>query len=411
MTIGERIIQKRKELGLSQEALGDQMGVSRQAIYKWESDAALPEIEKLVALSKLFGVSVGWLLGVEEESAPEQANADSLNETQLDMVEQIVKRYIQFQPVPKPRKKWPWVLAACLLMLVFIQLFGRIDQLSSQYSNLHYSVSSITGSVNSQINGLANRVEEILKAQNQLTAEFNTELESFDYRNNTVTISMKAVPKTFVQGMNAVFVVESGGVPQEIECTPQAGGGFSAEAEVALTDSITITVVFVTPDGTRQTQVLESYSRLLSDSFPELRINDYDLMFVKLPAGKLIMENWYVTTREEGPGKGNAQITQYRLGIFLNQKLIGWAEPCEKPKTFYGDYTDQQFFRMPKLALENLQEGDIITVAAQVTDSYGREFMACHIPYAVEYESDGELRLNCVSVVSYDRDPAKWILD
>ena len=59
MTIGQRIAQKRKEQGLSQEALGDRLGLSRQAIYKWESDAALPEIEKLVALSRLFGVSVG----------------------------------------------------------------------------------------------------------------------------------------------------------------------------------------------------------------------------------------------------------------------------------------------------------------------------------------------------------------
>ena len=38
MTLGQRIAQKRKELGLSQEALGEQLGVSRQAIYKWESE-------------------------------------------------------------------------------------------------------------------------------------------------------------------------------------------------------------------------------------------------------------------------------------------------------------------------------------------------------------------------------------
>ena len=66
MTIGQRIAQKRKELALSQEALGDQLGVSRQSIYKWESDTALPEIDKLIALSRLYGVSVGWLLGVED---------------------------------------------------------------------------------------------------------------------------------------------------------------------------------------------------------------------------------------------------------------------------------------------------------------------------------------------------------
>ena len=70
MTLGQRIAQKRKEPGLSQEALGDRLGVSRQSIYKWESDSALPEIDKLIALSKLFGVTVGWLLGMEETAAP-----------------------------------------------------------------------------------------------------------------------------------------------------------------------------------------------------------------------------------------------------------------------------------------------------------------------------------------------------
>ena len=78
MTVGQRIAQKRKELGLSHEALGDRLGVSRQSIYKWESDSALPEVEKLITLAKLFGVSVGWLLGVEEDAAPEAAPSGEL---------------------------------------------------------------------------------------------------------------------------------------------------------------------------------------------------------------------------------------------------------------------------------------------------------------------------------------------
>ncbi len=51
MTLGQHIAQKRRELGLSQEQLSQEMGVSRQAIYKWESDATVPEIDKLIALS------------------------------------------------------------------------------------------------------------------------------------------------------------------------------------------------------------------------------------------------------------------------------------------------------------------------------------------------------------------------
>lgn len=73
MTVGQRIAQKRKELGLSQEALGEQLGVSRQSIYKWESDTVLPEVEKLIALSRMFSVSVGWLLGEEDAETGEEA--------------------------------------------------------------------------------------------------------------------------------------------------------------------------------------------------------------------------------------------------------------------------------------------------------------------------------------------------
>ena len=97
MTTGQRIAAKRKELELSQEGLGERLGVSRQSIYKWESDASLPEIDKLVALSRLFNVPVGWLLGVEEESTQ---GSDPRSEEQLHMIEEIFRRYQQ-QAEPK----------------------------------------------------------------------------------------------------------------------------------------------------------------------------------------------------------------------------------------------------------------------------------------------------------------------
>ena len=117
MTIGQRIAQKRKELGLSQEALGSKLGVSRQSIYKWEADSALPEIDKLIALSRLFGVSVGWLLGVEDPpaSSREAAADGELTEAQLKMVEEIAGRYIAAQPAPRRRRRWPFVAAGLIL--------------------------------------------------------------------------------------------------------------------------------------------------------------------------------------------------------------------------------------------------------------------------------------------------------
>ena len=134
MTTGQRIAQKRKEAGLSQETLGAELGVSRQSIYKWESDTALPEIDKLVALSRRFGVTVGWLLGVEE--APETASApDSgeLTDAQLKMVEEITERYIAALPAPKPRKKWPYVLAALAVLCAAYNIYDSIRTIGRQF--------------------------------------------------------------------------------------------------------------------------------------------------------------------------------------------------------------------------------------------------------------------------------------
>ena len=66
MTLGRRIQELRKALGLSQEELGERLGISRQAISKWEGDQTIPELDKLIALSRLFGLTVGQLLGVEQ---------------------------------------------------------------------------------------------------------------------------------------------------------------------------------------------------------------------------------------------------------------------------------------------------------------------------------------------------------
>ncbi len=52
MTLGARIAALRKERGLSQEGLGELVGVSRQAVSKWESDSALPDVNNCVALSR-----------------------------------------------------------------------------------------------------------------------------------------------------------------------------------------------------------------------------------------------------------------------------------------------------------------------------------------------------------------------
>ncbi len=62
MTIGEKILQLRTELGISQEQLAERMEVSRQSVSKWEMDAALPQIDKVLLLCEMFDVTADELL-------------------------------------------------------------------------------------------------------------------------------------------------------------------------------------------------------------------------------------------------------------------------------------------------------------------------------------------------------------
>lgn len=71
MTTGEKITKYRKEKGYTQESFGEALGVTRQAVSKWESDITFPETDKLIMMSKLFNCSVDYLLNVELETIEE----------------------------------------------------------------------------------------------------------------------------------------------------------------------------------------------------------------------------------------------------------------------------------------------------------------------------------------------------
>lgn len=75
-TIGGRIGRLRKQKKLTQEYLAQQLGVSRQAVSKWETDQTLPDTANLMGLARLLGCTVGWLL-TGEEPMPEAMPADS----------------------------------------------------------------------------------------------------------------------------------------------------------------------------------------------------------------------------------------------------------------------------------------------------------------------------------------------
>ena len=70
MPLHEKILQLRTQLGLSQMEIAEQLGVSRQSVSKWETGQSVPDLDKLIKLSDLFGVSVDELVREEERPQP-----------------------------------------------------------------------------------------------------------------------------------------------------------------------------------------------------------------------------------------------------------------------------------------------------------------------------------------------------
>ena len=79
MTLAEKIIRLRKEQGWSQEELAHRLEVSRQAVSKWESMASVPDLDKILKLSQLFGVSTDYLL--KDDAAEEMGFAAEMSKT------------------------------------------------------------------------------------------------------------------------------------------------------------------------------------------------------------------------------------------------------------------------------------------------------------------------------------------
>lgn len=87
MTIGEKIQNLRKQRGMSQEQLAEALGVSRQAVSKWEAGQSVPDIDKIISICDYFGVTTDYILRNAEttQSQHEVAqNAYNMSEKELD---------------------------------------------------------------------------------------------------------------------------------------------------------------------------------------------------------------------------------------------------------------------------------------------------------------------------------------
>ena len=285
MTIGQRIANCRKQLGISQEALGEKLDVSRQAISKWEGDAALPEIDKLIALSRLFGVTVGWLLGVEEPVPQEQ---DPLTQEQLNAMEQLIKLYTtRGKSAPKPDRR-PLILSALALVLAAAALLSCLSHhtnLSNSLGNLSYQQITLMSdyeSLRSQMSQLqsADIAREIPDALHRFSFHLTPDTEE-----PKVLVQLSAIPKQHANETAVLAVRRNGQDVAFAECTWD-GTAYVAKQELPLENGYEYWLMITDPDGTQeQIPLADEQAENLTDSFSLSCQIEGEKVFLKMVDG------------------------------------------------------------------------------------------------------------------------------
>jgi len=120
---GEYLKKLRTENNLSQEKLGEKLGLSRQSISKWEQGNAVPDIENIMKLAKLYNVSVDSILNGEEDKKEETAKQENAPEKSIEP-----PAYIPEKEVPQKKKQkvhHTWVFYSYpVLMAILYALLG-----------------------------------------------------------------------------------------------------------------------------------------------------------------------------------------------------------------------------------------------------------------------------------------------
>lgn len=247
LTIGQRIAQQRKKQNLSQEALGEKVGVSRQAISKWEADASVPEIDKLIILSKLFGVSVGWLLGLEEgQTEPElpQKTEPSFWQTLLTYL-----------------KTLPGLRKLGIVLLVLVQLF-LYWQLVWCYNaaNEARMYASMAEHTTDMLELDIKALEEALEKRQEQEPGALLSVYCFETiqpeEHTKATVSFSAVPYSWQEGDTGTLYIQGRGIPtMQIPCHWD-GAFLTCFTKLELRNGMEFCFSIEHADGSRQLQML-----------------------------------------------------------------------------------------------------------------------------------------------------------
>lgn len=252
MTLGQNIQNARKAKGMSQETLAEKIGVSRQALGKWEKDTALPGLDNLQALAAELGTGVDALLGAQAESpAAPAVTLDALRDLLAARDAEEKRR----------RRLWGGAAGAAFLVLTGL-LAGTALQYERQINALNQNYAAIQSSYAAQQADLSAQISEL---QDAVRMGETTVLDwrwmpadklHRDVAGSWMPVQVQVTPRTAAAGTTARLAVRCGDDTQLYEMTAAPDGSFAADGIVFTVGSTYELSVQWTADGTTTSEGL-----------------------------------------------------------------------------------------------------------------------------------------------------------
>ena len=268
--IGKGIAEKRKQAGLSQEELAKRLGLTRQAISRWESGAALPTVDNLVELARVLEVSVDELLQLTREEKQAGLSAESVG---LLLDEQAGRQ-------EKRMKRLTWALGAAAGVLVLGIVVSALishrqvrrleTSMQSRIGSLNAEVSRMSGRISSEVAGA---VEDALAAGRSELADKGERGVEYDPKTQTVNVQVYAYPIKLEKQTGAQFYAVCSGEKITVPAV-QVESGFEATLPIPVseeTDYFSADVYLIwTQDGQTLTEKVCSISRYMDEIRPSI---------------------------------------------------------------------------------------------------------------------------------------------
>ena len=252
MTLGQNIQTARKAKGISQEALAEKIGVSRQALGKWEKDTALPGVDNLQALAKELGVSVDALLGC---AAPDTAAPTVTLNALRDLLDAR-----DAEACRRRRGAWLAAAAAAALLLAVgggmaARLQTRLDGLAGQYGYLSSEVSRTNNDLSARMQELQNAVRQ----GESTVLDWGWHPLASLQDDGKMPVEVYVKPRTEQQGAAVTLCVTNGSDTALYAMQRGQDGVYTAQELVfALGQNYALSVQWTNPDGTTVNENLDT---------------------------------------------------------------------------------------------------------------------------------------------------------